>query len=361
MGRFVNAAPQYIDTDGSPLSGGQLFFYVTDTSGLNDTYTDSSLGTANSNPVILDTSGTIPDVYLDPGVIYRVQILRANGTLFDDKNDIVGLNDSGIDVLGGLPEWNSTVNYTIPDVVIRNSSLYESISAGTNFDPLTNPSHWSQFTHLKIWNTAETYALNDIVQQDGIIYRSRTGTSNQGKSPDANTDFWANTSGIGEQTIYLPARAMVPTLSDGALQGSSATLTGITLSTLDFDPDLKEFAQFDIEFPDSWDGGTVELHIDWSTTSSSTLNVIWDFQTTFVTADASFEQTFGAVSSVTQANIGAKVRNESAAVSLTTNAAAGDLIFFQISRDAANVLDTLPADARIHSAFIRYNTVSSTD
>jgi hypothetical protein len=45
------------DSDGKPLAGAKLYTYVTGTLTPKATYTDSTLGTPNTNPVILDSSG----------------------------------------------------------------------------------------------------------------------------------------------------------------------------------------------------------------------------------------------------------------------------------------------------------------
>jgi len=42
---------------GSPLVGGLVYTYAAGTSTALTTYTDSTLGTANSNPVVLDAYG----------------------------------------------------------------------------------------------------------------------------------------------------------------------------------------------------------------------------------------------------------------------------------------------------------------
>jgi hypothetical protein len=56
----------YIDADGyvKPLVGGKLYSYVALSSTPKDTYTDYTLGSANTNPVILDVNGQA-DVWLN--------------------------------------------------------------------------------------------------------------------------------------------------------------------------------------------------------------------------------------------------------------------------------------------------------
>lgn len=56
---FLSPWPRvrFFDLNGNPLSGGKLFTYDAGTSTPKATYTDSSAGTPNTNPVILDAAG----------------------------------------------------------------------------------------------------------------------------------------------------------------------------------------------------------------------------------------------------------------------------------------------------------------
>ncbi|QTO46307.1 tail fiber domain-containing protein [Burkholderia latens] len=52
-----NAKTQFLDGNGKPLAGGQVFFYIPNTSTKKDTYQDPAQTILNTNPVILDASG----------------------------------------------------------------------------------------------------------------------------------------------------------------------------------------------------------------------------------------------------------------------------------------------------------------
>jgi hypothetical protein len=52
------------DVNGVNLSGGKVYFYINGTTTAKDTYTDSTLGTPNANPVILNSRGEA-DIFLD--------------------------------------------------------------------------------------------------------------------------------------------------------------------------------------------------------------------------------------------------------------------------------------------------------
>lgn len=64
----------------TPSSGAKLTFSLSGTSTLSNTYSDEALTTANANPVIADANGIFGDIWLSPGIAYKVTL--------DDKNDV---------------------------------------------------------------------------------------------------------------------------------------------------------------------------------------------------------------------------------------------------------------------------------
>lgn len=52
-----NALTQFVDSNGKPLAGGSVYFYIPNTTTKKDTYQDSAQTILNTNPVILDANG----------------------------------------------------------------------------------------------------------------------------------------------------------------------------------------------------------------------------------------------------------------------------------------------------------------
>lgn len=67
------------DNSGIPLSGGKLFSYLAGTTTKVTTYTDSTGGTPNTNPIILNTRGEA-NVWLTPGVSYKFTLSPSTDT-----------------------------------------------------------------------------------------------------------------------------------------------------------------------------------------------------------------------------------------------------------------------------------------
>lgn len=72
------------DSNGLPLNGALLYTFLTGTTTPTPTYTTSSLGTPLANPVVADSSGLFPEIFLDPAVTYRFQLKTAGGSLVQD-------------------------------------------------------------------------------------------------------------------------------------------------------------------------------------------------------------------------------------------------------------------------------------
>jgi hypothetical protein len=73
-----------IDANGVPMAGALLQFYVTGTTTPTPAYASATLGTALSNPVVADSGGLFPPIWLDPTVTYRIQLLTSAEVLVQD-------------------------------------------------------------------------------------------------------------------------------------------------------------------------------------------------------------------------------------------------------------------------------------
>lgn len=60
--------------------GGKLFTYIAGTTTKQVTYTDSTGSTPNANPIILDATGSVPYLWLDPTLVYKFVLAPPNDT-----------------------------------------------------------------------------------------------------------------------------------------------------------------------------------------------------------------------------------------------------------------------------------------
>jgi hypothetical protein len=94
-GLYPLSRMQQFDANGRPLSGARLFLFDGGTSTPRVGFRDSSLTSAHPNPILADSAGRLPLVYLDDG-FYRHRLTTRTGTLvFDDDGLPVVSTTSG--------------------------------------------------------------------------------------------------------------------------------------------------------------------------------------------------------------------------------------------------------------------------
>lgn len=101
---YVSPVPkaQFFDNNGFVLAGGLVFTYVTGTTTPLASYTDGTSGIANTNPVVLDSSGR-GDIWLGPS-LYRIVLQTSTGTTIWTEDNISGtgfINGNFITYWGG--------------------------------------------------------------------------------------------------------------------------------------------------------------------------------------------------------------------------------------------------------------------
>lgn len=94
-----DARQQFFDNQGNVLAGGKLFTYLAGTSTKQNTFTTSTGGVANANPIVLDSAGRTPNgVWLTEDILYKFVLAPANDTdppvspIWTEDN-IEGVND----------------------------------------------------------------------------------------------------------------------------------------------------------------------------------------------------------------------------------------------------------------------------
>lgn len=74
-------------SNGAPVPGARLNFYLTGTSTRTPIYSDAALTIEHTNPVIANASGRYPDIYLDENITYRVVQTDSLGAPLGDAID----------------------------------------------------------------------------------------------------------------------------------------------------------------------------------------------------------------------------------------------------------------------------------
>lgn len=168
----------------------------------------------------------------------------------------------------------------------------------------------------------------------------------------------------GVQSIPILASAMTARTTLPPASGSTETTTNkVMLTTLDFDAIADEFAQFMVPMPKSWNEGTVTAQFIWTAASSSG-DVIWGIEAVAISEADPLDAAFGTAQTVTDTLTTALDNHTSAFTSALTiggSPAEGDLVCFQVYRDANAGGDTLAVDAKLIAVRLNITTNAADD
>lgn len=94
LSAFAGAGAQFFDANGSPLSGGLIYTYLSGTSTPATTYTARGGAAANTNPIVLDAAGRLPtEIWLDGGVLYKFVLKSSTYVQIGSYDGIPSIND----------------------------------------------------------------------------------------------------------------------------------------------------------------------------------------------------------------------------------------------------------------------------
>ena len=185
-------------------------------------------------------------------------------------------------------------------------------------------------------NSGAGIASGDSVQSEdgegGILFE------------DATSDMLLGA--VGRQTVWVPSAAMRPTSTNGAaaIATSESTATRPDMNTLDFDSSTQEYAQYSIGMPNGWDKGTLTASFYFTHATAVSTNVVWGIQCVAVSDNDTIDVTFGPAQTVvdTLHNTAEdlQISAETNPITVKGSPAAGDLVFFQVFRDADDAADT---------------------
>ena len=192
MSRFGSLGTQYFDDAGDPLINGYIYFYESGTTTPKTTYADVNLTIQNTNPVQLTAAGRQPNVFFDGSA--KAVLTKSDYVQVEVRDPV------GDDVIGGTTPWISTVIYDQYGRA-RGTDGYDYVSlpsGNIGNDPVSYPEYWTKIIEVKVWNTNETYAADDMVLgTDGMLYTSLV-SSNSANNP--TTDDLTNWQPVYDST-----------------------------------------------------------------------------------------------------------------------------------------------------------------
>ena len=170
----------------------------------------------------------------------------------------------------------------------------------------------------------------------------------------------------GKETIWIPAAAMYAATTNGAdAEQVETTATRPDMKVFDFDASTKQYTQFTIAMPKSWNEGTLTYQVYWAPSTTNTGNAIFGLQGVACADSDTIDVAYGTAIEVTDAGIGTvedqQITSESSAMTVAGSPAAGEQSYFQLYRDAADGSDTFTGECRVLGIKLFFTTDAAND
>jgi len=236
---FAGAGWQLFNNNGVPLAGGLIYSYVAGTTTAQTTYTSSTGTVANSNPIILDSAGRVPnEIWLTAGAAYKFVVKDASGTQLGSYDYISGINDNsavsaqiaalaasyaaatGSNLIGFLQQGTGAVSTTVQTKLRESISVkdFGAVGDGTTNDTTAIQNALTAAAGKSLYIPAGTYLCNQIVVSSGtFVY---------GDSPSTTIIKAANTLGSSAPLFRNYTQNSAPNVY---------TDTGISIENIRFD------------------------------------------------------------------------------------------------------------------------------
>jgi len=115
LSAFAGAGAQFFDNNGDILSGGLLYVYTAGTTTPVTTWTSNSGAVANTNPIVLDSAGRVPnEIWLNSGVTYKFVLKTSTGVTIGTYDNIPAIDDPTV--------FNNLITVTGTDTLIGTST-----------------------------------------------------------------------------------------------------------------------------------------------------------------------------------------------------------------------------------------------
>jgi hypothetical protein len=195
MARILEAFKQFFDGNGDPLASGSLKFTVSGTNATDkDTFADTDETIPNTNPVILDAEGRVPNVFGTGS--YRVTLLDSEGVQISQKDPVPGTG-----IFSQWGDWEATVSYSEGQIVASGSVIFRSLSNNNeNNEPSISPIYWESVILTTVYNSSAVYAANSIIVYESSLYLASEETD---EGPDTNPDAWVPLKGFPVYSVLV--------------------------------------------------------------------------------------------------------------------------------------------------------------
>jgi len=208
---------QFFDNSGDVLTGGLLYSYTAGTTTPAATYTSVTGLTANSNPIVLDAAGRVPNqIWLTDGLGYKFRLENSVGTQIGSWDNITSQNTASVGLSASAISYTAAGSTTVRTVQAK---LQESVSVlDFGADPTGSVDSWQAFTNAIatgkfVYVPEGTYDINQ-----SIILPSNAKIGGAGVNKTT-----LNSGVIGNSLFKCNVEAIFIYLADMSLEGNGLT------------------------------------------------------------------------------------------------------------------------------------------
>lgn len=212
---------QFSDANGDPLVGGKVYTYIANSSTPLATYTDSSEDTENTNPIILDASGSA-NIWISDSK-YKIVVKDSNDVTIDTIDQVSAAND------GTAEAATSAANAAVSEANAAASALAAAGSATAAAASATAAASSSTSAGTSATNAATSATTATTQASNASTSASNAATSESNALASKNA---AATSATNAATSESNAAASAASITAGnyATKTGAETLTNKTIT-----------------------------------------------------------------------------------------------------------------------------------
>jgi hypothetical protein len=344
--KFANAAIQhstesFVDDDISLMTSAAILDKI-----------DTEKGSLNASNI---DAGTIGSAYL-PSVnigTTSVDLTRASAQL--TLNDIVLNTGSQIYAQANNDASAFRIPFLLSTADTSGTSAFgRDGSGGFTYNPSTNILNVDTINVSTLDATLASTFANTLGITGAATFSNTVTINGEKLVVEAIENSTGRSPSLGNalKTIWIPAGAMSPTVTDGsaAYEIAETTADRPDIGHLAFDTTTEENAQFSYVFPKSWNLGTITYAVHWTGLAAGAGGVTWGIKAVAVSNDDTIDVAFGTQVDVDDTFIAIEdlhISPTSTALTIGGTPADADQIYFNIARVVGDANDTRAADANL--------------
>lgn len=172
---LAGAGWQFFDSNGDPLSGGLLYTYAAGTTTPATTYTSSSGGTANTNPIVLNSAGRPPSqVWLNSTDTYKFVLANSSNVTIWTMDNIPGIALFVTTTIANLPSVSPSAGSVVFVTDTGREGQFICRAGTAPSDPQQGiyvPSNTANFYWERVWD-----GINGYPEWFGAVSNNNSGS-----------------------------------------------------------------------------------------------------------------------------------------------------------------------------------------